>query len=102
LSYTFPSSWVSFIKVQSARIYLNIENAYLFSKYRGYDPENTTYNATSYSATGRGSEGTSVGITDSYNSITSSSTLPTGAMLGVDLGSYPVPRVTTFGINIEF
>jgi hypothetical protein len=102
LSYALPESWAKRAKVQSTKVYVNVENAFLFTRYSGYDPENTSYNATTYSATGRGDVGTSVGASDTYNSITSSSTLPTGAMLGVDIGSYPVPRVISFGINVEY
>jgi hypothetical protein len=101
LSYALPQKWVSHAKLQSIKLYANIENALLFTKYSGYDPENTTYNATTYSGTA--STLTTVGMTaDSYNSITSRSDLPTGALLGVDYGSYPVPRVISFGANIEF
>ncbi len=102
LSYTLPDNILSRLAIASTRIYVNVENAFLFTDYSGYDPENTSYNATTYSATGRYNSGTSVGDGDTYNSITSTSALPTGAMLGVDFGSYPVPRVFTFGVNIEF
>jgi TonB-linked SusC/RagA family outer membrane protein len=102
LSYTLPSKLTSRTGLHSTKLYINVENAFLFTKYSGYDPENTTYNATTYSATGRADAGTSVGVSDTYNSITSSSTLPTGAMLGVDFGSYPIPRVISFGVSVDF
>jgi TonB-linked SusC/RagA family outer membrane protein len=102
LSYTLPPKMVSPTRLQSVKFYVNVENAFLFTKYSGYDPENTTYNATTYSATGRANVGTEVGISDSYNSITSTSAFPTGTMLGVDFGSYPFPRVISFGTNVEF
>jgi hypothetical protein len=91
---------VSRISAQSARVYVNIENAFLFSKYTGFDPENSSYNATTYSAAGTASTGNSA-TTGNYNN-TISTTLPTGLMMGVDFGSYPVPRVITFGVKLEF
>ena len=96
-----PSRWLSKLAVQSARIYINVENAYLFSKYKlGYDPENTTYNATSYSGAAAGQNiPTNAG---SYNSTTADPTKPAGAFAGVDYGSYPVPRVITFGVKLDF
>jgi len=102
LSYSLPEKLLSRVKIKATRLYVNIENAFLFTKYSGFDPENSSYNATTYSATGRYDSGTSVGVGDTYNGITSSSALPTGAMLGVDFGAYPVPRVITFGVNIDF
>jgi TonB-dependent starch-binding outer membrane protein SusC len=101
LSYNLPASWLSKFTAQSCKVYVNIENVYVFTKYKGFDPENSTYNATTYSATGTASTGNSA-TTQSYNSTTSTSTLPTGAMLGVDFGSYPIPRVVTFGVKLEF
>ena len=86
LSYSLPKSSFSRIpSIKSLRLYVNAENVLLFSKYTNYDPENTTYSATTYSPTA-----------------TTVSTIPTGAFLGVDYGSYPVPRVITFGIKADF
>jgi TonB-linked SusC/RagA family outer membrane protein len=99
-SYSLPKKVVSKISAQSARVYVNIENAFLFSNYTGFDPENSSYNATTYSAAGTASTGNST-TTGNYNN-TISTTLPTGLMMGVDFGSYPVPRVITFGVKLEF
>ncbi len=90
LSYDLPSKWIAKTSIKSARVYINAENVLLFTKYTGYDPENTTYNATNYTTTG------------SSNTGTASSSMPSGAMLGVDYGSYPIPRVITFGVKLEF
>jgi len=86
LSYALPKNVFSrMTAVKGVRLYVNAENVFLFSKYTNYDPENTTYAATTYSPTA-----------------TSVSPIPTGAFLGVDYGSYPVPRVITFGIKADF
>jgi TonB-dependent starch-binding outer membrane protein SusC len=85
VSYALPSSLLTRLPVKSARLFLNAENVHLFSKYLNYDPENTTYPATTYSPTS-----------------TASSGIPSGAMLGVDYGSYPVPRIVTLGARFEF
>jgi TonB-linked SusC/RagA family outer membrane protein len=104
LSYTLPSNLLSKFGIQSTRVYVNIENAFLFSKYSGYDPENTSYNATTYSSPGTAS-GSNSDITGTYNTTISDPTTSvqaTGLMTGVDFASYPVPRVYTFGIKLEF
>jgi TonB-linked SusC/RagA family outer membrane protein len=71
--------------VKAVRVYVNAENVFLFTKYSNYDPENTTYNATSFS-----------------NTSTTPAAIPSGAFLGVDYGSYPVPRVITIGLKADF
>jgi TonB-linked SusC/RagA family outer membrane protein len=90
LSYALPQKLMARTPIKSARVYVNAENVRLFSKYLNYDPENTTYPATNYSTTGTSNTGVA------------SSVMPPGAMIGVDYGSYPVPRVITFGAKLEF
>jgi len=91
ISYGLPSKWTNKIKVNNARIYVNAENVHLFSKYTGYDPENTTYGTTSYSS--------SMETSGSYSS--GNAPVP-GAFQGVDYGSYPLPRTITVGIKADF
>lgn len=91
ISYSLPERWLKGKFIRTARIYANADNVYLFSKYTGYDPENTTFTATSYAANGTAA-----------NTGTASSGTPPGAMIGLDYGSYPVPRVITFGIRAGF
>ncbi|MDR6941028.1 TonB-dependent receptor [Mucilaginibacter pocheonensis] len=83
LSYTLPKTWLKHTPAKGARIYVNAENVHLFSKYKNFDPENTTYPST-------------------VPSSTPSSGVPSGAFYGVDYGSYPVPRVITFGAKVDF
>lgn len=80
LSYAFPQSWVKHTPAKGIRVYVNAENLHLWSKYRNFDPENTTYPPTSPATSGN----------------------PSGAFYGVDYGSYPVPRVITFGAKVDF
>jgi TonB-linked SusC/RagA family outer membrane protein len=91
VSYGLPAKWTNKLKVSSARIYVNAENVHLFSKYTGYDPENTTYGTTSYSS--------SMETAGNYSS--GNAPVP-GAFQGVDYGSYPLPRVITVGIKADF
>jgi TonB-dependent starch-binding outer membrane protein SusC len=107
LSYTLPSAWLSRFSIQTTRIYINIENAFLFCDYKtGYDPENSTYNATTYSATsnlGVGAPGAAnTVLAGGYNNNTSNPATPSGAFAGVDYGSYPVPRTITIGVKLDF
>jgi hypothetical protein len=90
LSYALPAKLMARTPIRAARVYVNAENVWLFSKYTNYDPENTTYPATNYSTTGTSNTGVA------------SSAMPPGAMIGVDYGSYPVPRIITFGAKLEF
>ena len=100
LGYTLPQSISSKLGMTSTKVYINVENAYVWSDYVGYDPENSIYNSTQYSATGNNT--TAASLDGSYNGTTSTSSLPQGLMLGVDFGSYPIPRTITMGIKVEF
>ncbi|WP_026631422.1 SusC/RagA family TonB-linked outer membrane protein [Dyadobacter alkalitolerans] len=90
VSYSLPAKWTNKLKIGSARVYVNAENVHLFSKYTGYDPENTTYGTTSYSS--------SMETAGSYSS--GNAPVP-GAFQGVDYGSYPLPRTITVGIKAD-
>lgn len=72
LGYTFPRQWTNKIHIQTAKLYVNLQNVYTFTKYTGYDPE--------------------VGISYS-NGV---------QLNGIDYGRYPSPRVYTFGLNLTF
>lgn len=43
LGYTFPRSWTEKVGIESLRIYANVQNAFTFTKYKGYDPEIGAY-----------------------------------------------------------
>ncbi|MBD2754146.1 TonB-dependent receptor [Spirosoma sp. BT704] len=87
LSYTLPTSLTSKTPFRVARVYVNADNVYLWSKYTNYDPENTTYGASNYSSGGNG--------------LNASGNAPNGAFIGVDYGSYPLPRVVTVGLKVD-
>ncbi|UFH52696.1 TonB-dependent receptor [Spirosoma sp. KNUC1025] len=87
LSYTLPTSVTSKTPFRAARVYVNADNVYLWSKYTNYDPENTTYGASNYSSGGNG--------------LNASGNAPNGAFIGVDYGSYPIPRVVTVGLKVD-
>nr|WP_240543624.1 TonB-dependent receptor [Spirosoma foliorum] len=42
LSYTFPTTMVSKLKLQALSVYADVTNLYTFTKYPGYDPEGST------------------------------------------------------------
>lgn len=88
ISYTLPAKLLAKTPFKNTRIYMNAENVYLFSKYTNYDPENTTYNASNFSAFNNG--------------LNASGNAPNGAFIGVDYGSYPLPRVISFGLKTDF
>ncbi|WP_207535183.1 SusC/RagA family TonB-linked outer membrane protein [Desertivirga arenae] len=92
VSYALPTKLFAKTPVKKARVFLNAENVHLWSKYLNYDPENTTYNSTSFSNI----------YSNATPTATSAVTVPTGAFIGVDYGSYPNPRVITFGAKLDF
>lgn len=74
LGYTLPGKVLDRIKVKTLRIYATVQNAYVFTKYKGYDPE----------------------VSSSIGGINP------GLEYGFDYGSYPQPRIFTGGINLTF
>ena len=44
LGYTFPQKWTRRWHIENLRVYTNIQNAFTFTKYKGYDPEVGAYN----------------------------------------------------------
>jgi len=74
LGYTFPQKWADRLRIKSLRLYATVQNAHVFTKYRGYDPE--------VSSSPGGAN--------------------TGLVYGFDYGSYPQPRVFTGGLNLTF
>jgi TonB-linked SusC/RagA family outer membrane protein len=44
LAYNFPAKWIRKFHLQSAKLYVNIQNLYTFTNYSGYDPEIGAYN----------------------------------------------------------
>ncbi|MCL2132974.1 MAG: SusC/RagA family TonB-linked outer membrane protein, partial [Bacteroidales bacterium] len=39
LGYTFPKKWAERIYAENLKVYMNIQNLYTFTAYKGYDPE---------------------------------------------------------------
>lgn len=39
LGYTFPRKWMSKVGISNLRLYVNIVNPFVFTKYKGFDPE---------------------------------------------------------------
>ncbi|WP_343853243.1 TonB-dependent receptor [Algoriphagus jejuensis] len=77
LAYAFPSSLMGKQKViQGARLSAGIQNAFTFTKYKGYDPEVGAYVGNNVSAANQ--------------------------LIGVDYGRYPLTRMYTFSLGIDF
>jgi TonB-dependent starch-binding outer membrane protein SusC len=74
LGYTLPKNLTQKVFIKELRIYATIYNAWLWTKYTGYDPEIDAGN-------GR------------------NKTYPTP---GMDFGAYPRARTYTFGVNVNF
>ena len=75
LGYTLPTSLRNKIKANTFRIYVQVQNAHVFTKYKGLDPE--------------------------LNGITTSN-LAANAQPGLDNRTNPVPRTYTVGLNLNF
>lgn len=43
LGYNLPKSLIEKLKISNMKLYVNMENVHVFSKYLGYDPEGSTY-----------------------------------------------------------
>ncbi|WP_165932644.1 TonB-dependent receptor [Flavobacterium cellulosilyticum] len=43
LGYNLPKNLIEKMKISNIKLYLNMENVHVFSKYLGYDPEGSTY-----------------------------------------------------------
>ena len=74
LGYTFSDKVLQKLKVRSLRVYTTVQNAFVFTKYRGYDPEVSSNQG-----------GANQGL-----------------IYGYDYGSYPQPRIFTAGVNLTF
>jgi TonB-linked SusC/RagA family outer membrane protein len=81
LGYNFPDNLVKKIKLSRLRIYAQAQNVFLITKYTGYDPETSTYNA----------------VLDNTGKQTNSNFTQ-----GVQFYDYPKPRVYLLGINASF
>lgn len=74
IGYSLPSRWISKAWMTQFRIYATVYNAFLWTKYSGYDPEvSATRNS-------------------SYSQLTP----------GVDYSAYPKSRNYTIGVNVSF
>lgn len=77
LGYSFPSSMIGKQNViQGARLSFGVQNAFTFTKYTGFDPEVGAYVGNNVSAGNQ--------------------------MIGVDSGRYPLTRMYTFSLGIDF
>ena len=74
LGYTIPSTLSEKLKIKKLRWYATVQNAFVFTKYRGYDPE----------------------VSSNHGGAN------TGLIYGYDYGSYPQPRIFTTGFNLTF
>lgn len=72
--YTLSDKVSEKLKIKSLRVYTTVQNAFVFTKYKGYDPEVSSNQG-----------GANQGL-----------------IYGYDYGSYPQPRIITAGINLTF
>ncbi len=73
LSYNIPSNWIESININSARVYVTVQNLYTFTKYSGYNPE--------------------IGVSSAWDA--------NPLAFGVDNAVYPLPRTLLFGIDLK-
>ncbi|MBN7810655.1 TonB-dependent receptor [Algoriphagus sp. H41] len=77
LAYAFPAELIGKQKaIQGARLSFGVQNAFTFTKYKGYDPEVGAYVGNNVSAANQ--------------------------LIGVDYGRYPLTRMYTFSLGIDF
>lgn len=76
LSYSFDQTLIQKLKMQSLKVFMNIENLKTWKKNTGYTPEIGSYNT-------NGTPGDATAF-------------------GIDKGTYPIPVVYTFGLNLTF
>ncbi len=72
LGYTIPSKILKSLSISNARIYVNVDNAWLYSQYPGYNP---------------------------MGNFAGDSSLSQGVDIA---GDYPLPRTISFGVNLDF
>ncbi len=82
IGYTLPEALSRKAGMARARLYIAAQNLHTFTKYSGYDPE--------------------LGSRDAADSNGANSRNGNALQTGVDFGRYPVARMFTGGINIQF
>lgn len=85
LGYQLNKSWLQRARIQQARIYFSVQNAYTWTKYLNYNPEVSNYES-------------STPVQNNTGVAVAGSPL-TG---GVDYGAYPLARTFTIGVNLAF
>lgn len=82
LGYNFPKSFCEKLKISGLRVYVNGDNLFTITNYRGFNPEVDQY---------------SVGGKTSAERKSNINMMP-----GFDWGSYPLARVITTGVKLTF
>jgi TonB-linked SusC/RagA family outer membrane protein len=85
LGYQLSKNFVQKARIQQARLYISAQNLYTWTKYLGYNPEVSNYEA-------------STPVLNNAGGTFAGSPL-TG---GVDYGAYPLARTFTIGVNVGF
>ncbi len=86
LAYRIPERFLKKYSLSNLKLYISVQNAFVFTKYSGYDPEVNSI-ATNLS---------------SIDAAASGGILNGNAAIGVDTGAYPRARTFLGGIHIEF
>lgn len=73
--YTIPQQVMSKVKINTLRVFIAVDNLFVLTKYKGWDPE--------------------IGQGNSYGGNSAS-------FAGVDIGSYPLPRTYRTGVSLKF
>ena len=82
IGYNFPKSVCEKIKSKGLRIYVNGDNLFTLTNYRGFNPEVDQYSTSGKTAAEKKSNA--------------------NMMPGFDWGSYPIARIVTFGAKLTF
>jgi len=89
LAYRIKPEWVSHIGLSAASVYISAQNLITFTKYKGFDPEVSTYGIVNNDAA-TNPTASNGNATDNRN-----------IALGVDYGAYPQSKMLLFGLNIS-
>jgi TonB-linked SusC/RagA family outer membrane protein len=99
-SYTLPDKYLKRFSIYSASLFIQIQNLLTITKYKGYDPEVSTYRAANPANLPSGVTGNTLGGVG-YIYVQPSSGAAALAQ-GYDYVPYPRSRTFTIGANITF
>jgi hypothetical protein len=81
LAYNFDKKWIGGAGLGGLRLYVTLQNFFIFTAYKGYSPE--------------------LNVTTTSNVVNSSTIANLATQQGFDHGTYPQYKSITFGLNVS-